>query len=211
MIEFKQLSISNVLSYDKAVVKFDGTVKRIFGLNRDAASDSGITGNGVGKSLLFSTLVNALYFHSPLSVVKAKTKDIISEKTRLCLLFSSNNVAKKIVQDTKGFTLYENQVDLETRTVPLAKEQIRKWFPLSEEEFFTTTFVSSQRPYLLQQSTDVSRLELLSKLFQLNDYAKLKEIFSQKLRNIKDFEIKASVYKQHKGSLKNLKTLIFQV
>lgn len=195
MIEFKSLALKNVLSYKEAKISFDGTIKRIFGLNKDATDETGSTGNAVGKSLLFSVITNALYFHSPLSVVKAKTKDIMGERSKLSLTLNSFGTTKKIVQ-SKSYKLLENGEDLKTRTVPLAKEQIRKWFPLSEEEFFTTTYVSSQRPYLIQQSSDLSRLELLSKLFQLNEYSKLKEVFSQRLRSIKDLKIKASVYKQ---------------
>jgi DNA repair exonuclease SbcCD ATPase subunit len=193
VIEFKSLDISNVLSYKKAKVEFDGTIKRVYGINKDATDNNGVTGNGVGKSLLFSTISNVLFFHTPVALTSGRgSKEILSKKSRISLALDDFTIK----QTEEKFVLFDKGVNLKTRTIPLAKTKIRQWFPLSEEEFFTTTYVSSSKPYLLQQSTNLKRLDILSRLFQLNDYEKLKDAFAKKLRLIKDDEIKAGVYEQ---------------
>jgi DNA repair exonuclease SbcCD ATPase subunit len=205
MIKFKSFSLKSVLSFKRVKVTFNGRIKRIFGLNLDARAECDTTGNGVGKSLLFSAGVSQpLYFQTPLTMARGKgAKDLFDKSS--CVSLSFDN--KKIIHSHSGFTLFEDGEDLKVRTVPLSKEKIRRWFPLSEEEFYTTVWVSSQVPYLIQRTTNVARLELFSNLFQLNDYGKLRDLFAQKLREVKDDEIAASVVQQSfNDKKKDLKT-----
>ncbi len=206
MIKFKSVSGKKILSYNKVHLKFEDKIYRIFGRNLDTSDEHGTTGNGVGKSLFWSACIaNPLYFTTPTSLFKGRgAKDLLGKKSVLRLVLDDY----EIEQTSKGFTIFHKGVDQQVRTVPLAKTKIRKIFPLLEEIFYTTTYVSAQRPYMIQRSKDDSRLELFSKLFNLSDYAKLRDSFAQKLRSVKDDEIKAGIHVQNmKDSASRLKEL----
>ena len=198
------LDLTKVVTFKKLSVDFNQNLTYIRGLNLDA-DPANPTGNGAGKTLMFSTLANVLFQTTPLALKKKSKRDILRQKgssVGLVLKQSADGPEYEIIQTSSGYKIYEDGKDLELRTIPLAEEYIRKLFPLSETKFYSTCYLSTQRPYPVQRDTDTNRLQHFIDIFNLDQHSAIKDVLTQRLRTIKDNELKLSVLEQQRLELR---------
>ena len=204
------LDLTNVVSFKKLSVDFDKNLTYVRGCNLDA-DPANPTGNGVGKTLMFSAIANLRFQSTPLALKKRAKKDILRQRGStigMIVKESADGPEFEILQTPKGYTIFKDGVDLELRTVPLAEEFIRKLLPMSETKFYSTCYLSTQRPYVLQRDTDSNRLAHIADIFNLDQYSGIRDVLATKLRSLKDDELKMSVLTQHLvGLRKKLKDL----
>lgn len=202
MIELKSVRLKNVVYFKNALLPItSNNLTFIRGLNLDS-DPMAPSSNGAGKSLLFSTIPNVFFFSPPLSLKKKAKKEILSKTSSIEIKLKNNDTLFIIRQTSTGYTIAKDNVDLEVSKIPVAEKLIQSIFPISEVLFYSTVFVSTQKSFPMQQSTDASRLEHLVDMFTLNQYDKLREHFAAKLREIKDFEVKYSMLEQQRLILK---------
>ena len=173
MIHILGLDLHNVVTFKKASLDFPEGLTYVRGLNLDSDA-ANPTSNGAGKSLLFSTLANVLYQTTPMALKRKAKKDILRQKgSTVGLILKPGHDAPEyeILQTSSGYKIYEDGQDVEVRTIPIAEEYIRKLFPLTETKFYSTCYLSTQRPYVLQRDTDSNRLQHLSDIFNLDQYS----------------------------------------
>lgn len=204
MLHILGLDLSNVVTFKKLSVDFNNNLTYVRGLNLDS-DRANPTSNGAGKSLMFSTLANVVYQSIPTSAKKRSKKDILKQKgstVGLILKPSEDGPEYEILQTAKGYKIYQDGKDLEIRTTPLAEEFIRKLFPIPEITFYSTCYVSTQRPYLLQKDTDSNRLQHLTDIFNLDQYSGIRDVLAKKRRAVSDNEVKLSVLEQRVVTLR---------
>jgi len=197
MIKLLKLELSNVVYFKQASVRLDrSSIVFIRGQNKDS-DPANPSSNGAGKSLLMSTIPNVFYSATPLSIKKKSRKDILGKGSSVSLTFRSEDGSKyKVTQSPSKYQIVKDGEDLDITRIPLAEAMIRELFPLSEVLFYSTCFVSTQRPFPFQQDSDSARLEHLVDMFRLDQYDKIRDYFAQKLRALKDDEVKLSVLEQ---------------
>lgn len=203
MLHILGLDLKNVVTFKELSVDFDNNLTYVRGLNLDS-DPANPTSNGAGKSLLFSAIANLRYQSVPTSTRKKSKKDILGHKgstVGLILRPYDDGPEYEIIQSATKYSIYENGKDLQIRTVPLAEEFIRKLFPMPEITFYSTCYLSTQRPYLLQKDTDSNRLQHITEIFNLDQYSGIRDILSVKARTIKDNEVKLSVLEQRLAGL----------
>lgn len=211
MYEIQGLDLENVVSFKTASVKFnENRITFVRGLNLD--SDPACpTSNGAGKSLLLSCPSNVFYFTPPLSIKKKAKKEILQKNSSITLRVKSpDGHVYDVEQRASKYSIKRDGEDLALRTVPLAEKFIReKVYPIPESVHYTTTYVSTQRPFALQSSSNADRLNLLSEMFALDDYDHIKRYLLNKLGEIKESELKLQMLERNllevNTSLKKLK------
>lgn len=203
MIEILGIDLQNVVYFKSAKVRLDkNNLTFIRGLNSDG-DPANPTGNGAGKSLLFSTIPNLFFFAPPLSIRKKSSKELLGSSSSVKILMkTANGVKHSITQKANGFQILENGEDLKLRTKPLAEKYIKSIFPLSDVEFYTHCFVSTQRPFVMQTDSNIARMEHLSTIFKLDDFDSMRQMFMQKISAIKDSEVKLQVLLKSESVLK---------
>ncbi len=173
------------------------------GLNLDS-DPANPTSNGAGKTLLFSTIANVLFFSTPLAIKKKARKDILGKGSHIALTFKTHSGDKyKIKQMSSKYVIERNGEDLGVTKIPIAEQMIRDLFPMSETLFYSTAYVSTQRPFPFQQDSDSARLEHLVDMFRLDQFDRMREYFARKHREAKDSEAKLSILEQRLLVLKD--------
>jgi len=203
MIEVDSFILRNIVYFNEAKVpvrKNNGFVI-ISGLNKDSriAEDQN---NGAGKSLLWSAFPNALYAAAPSSTAKNTKKDMLdSSKSEIEIRFKNNRQQKvKVVQKPSKWLVYEEEPDgslkdIKSHRVSNQQEKIAEHFPLSQDEFYAYTYLSSIQGQRLhfQVEKPAERLKFITSIFQLDAYDKLKKYFTNMLGRIKDEQTRFSV------------------
>jgi DNA repair exonuclease SbcCD ATPase subunit len=198
------LDLTNVVTFKKLSVDFDKNLTYVRGQNLDSDPVSP-TGNGAGKTLMFSAIANLFYQSTPLALKKKAKKDILRQRGSAVGVIMKQSVdgpEYEIIQTSTGYKIYEDGKDLELRTIPLAEDFIHQLFPMSETKFYSTCYLSTQRPYILQRDTDSNRLQHITDIFNLDQYSGIREVLAVRLRTIKDDELKMAVLTQHLMGLK---------
>jgi DNA repair exonuclease SbcCD ATPase subunit len=209
MLTLHSNELENVVYFKKAKVYFDKKpLTFVRGLNLDS-DPANPTSNGAGKSLLFSCAPNIFYFSPPTAIKKNSKKELLKKDSKNTIDFSTNDGNRyKITQTAKKYYIEENGVDLEYATIPKAEKFIKNIFPLTEIDYYTYCYVSTQRPYLLQTDSDVNRLDHLTNIFRLDSYDQMKAYFAKRLADVKSNEIRLGVIEQriveHKVKFKRL-------
>lgn len=199
MLKLVGLELNKIVYFDQARVSFTkSSLVFIRGLNLDS-DPANPSSNGAGKTLLFSTIPNVFYFSTPLAIKKNAKKDILGKGSSIALTFRAGDGDKyKVVQASGKYQIFKNGEDLELKKIPVAEQMIRELWPLSENLFYSTCYVSTQRSFPFQQDSDSARLEHLVDMFRLNQYDLIREHFAQKQREVKDQEVKLSVMEQRR-------------
>lgn len=198
MIYIDGLDLTDVVSFKKLSVDFVNPLTYIRGCNLDSDYVNP-TGNGVGKTLLFSSIANVLYQATPLAYRKNSKKDILRNKNSeigFILRPSETSPEYEIIQRSNDYQIFEDGKDLQIRTKPLAEAFISKLFPIKPIDFYSRCFISTQRPYLLQTDSDANRLKHLIDIFDLDQHTVIQKYFAKKSSDIHDYEIKLSVLQQ---------------
>jgi DNA repair exonuclease SbcCD ATPase subunit len=210
MNKISLLSLNSVLYFKRAKVDLSkNSLTFIRGLNLDS-DPANPTGNGAGKTLLFSAFPNLIYSSPPSAIKKKAKKELLSSKSCIAVEFQSfNGMYYRIEQYVSKFVIFESKRntfdqknDLHIRGIPNAEKFIKSIFPLTELDFYTTSYLTTQRPYVFQMDSDLNRLEHLSNICRLEHYDVVKRHFLEKLSTIKDTEIRLSVLHGKKDSVK---------
>lgn len=240
MIEVDSFVLRNIVHFNEAriPVKNNNGFVIISGLNKDSliAEDQS---NGAGKSLLWSALPNCIYAAAPSSTLKNTKKDMLdSSKSEIDIRMRNNRGQKvRVVQKPTKWHVYEENEskklqDIKARTTSIQQAKIAEHFPITQEEFYAYTYLSSIQGQRLHFQVDkpAERLKFITSIFQLDAYDRLKKYFTMMLSRIKDEQTKFDVLeskllnvnsqlervnwsedeaanaKQHKKDFKDLKT-----
>lgn len=214
MIELQGLSLENVVCFKEQAVDFNkNRITFVRGLNMDS-DPANPSGNGAGKSLLFSCPANVFYFTPPLAIKKKAKKELLGKGSSITVRIKGRDgKSYQIKQTASKYTIECDGLDMGIRTTPLAEKFIRqKLFPMSELVYYTTSYVSTQKPFLMQSSSDVDRLEHLSKIFDLDSYDGIQRFFLNKLGEVRDGELQLQMlerdYLEARKRLKNAKSRV---
>ena len=203
MLYIDGLDLTNVVSFKEVSVDFKEALTYIRGVNKDS-DPVRPTGNGTGKSLFFSSIPNVWYSSTPLALRKKSRKDILARKgSSIGLIYRPGDDAPEyeIIQQGGGYKIFENGKDLEIPTIPKAEAFIKKIFPISEIDFYSRCYISTQRPYSLLRDSDSDRLQHIVDIARLDQYSLINKYFSVKASSIKDNEIRLSVLEQQQATL----------
>lgn len=204
MINVESFSLKNVVHFVKAEVPVtdnNGFVI-VSGWNKDSriADDQN---NGAGKSLLWGAFPNCMYAAAPSSTLKNTKKEMLdSSKSEISVKFLNNNgLPVNVVQKPSKWLIHEydqskdEMIDTKARTGDIQKAKIAEHFPLTIDEFYAYTYLSSiqgQRTHF-QKEKPADRLKFITSVFHLDSYDKLKKYFTGMLARIKDEQTKFDV------------------
>lgn len=206
MIEISSWTLKNVVHIEKATIKVLPGLFVIRGLN--LASNGKNQNNGAGKSLICSAIPNIVLGTPPILSKKKVKADLLSKKSQLTLKFKTHYGKEVVIhQQQRDYAISEDGKSLDIATVSKAEDQIRKYFPLNEAEFYSTVYLTSH-PHPFQISSPTERLKFITNIFCLNDYEVLRKHYATRLRSIKDSETEyrtlLSEYIQHEQSINKI-------
>lgn len=212
MILIDRIALNNVVTYKNQTFDFQEGLTLVKGENR------------AGKSLLFSSLANLLYYSHPLAdkkdpkaLLSAKSpSDVgieVEDKKRAnessitvhirpsTAKHIAYEIKQKSAKDSVGYQIKENGVDIDARTIALAKTAIESIYNQPEDIFFTSTYLTSYRNHPLLHGSTSQRYEFFEKLFNF-------ELFDYIHKHINE-ELKILASKQ--VELTNLKSLVLEL
>ena len=209
MLNILGLDLNSVGSFHEVSVDFSSPLTYVRGVNKDTGLQARTTGNGVGKSLLFSSIANLRYGAVPASVRKNTRKEMLRLKSSsIGMVLTRGDDEYELIQKASGYTIYKNGEDLKVRGIARQQEMIRELIPIPEISFYTREFLSTLKPYPMQMSTNEQRLQHMVELHDLDQYSDIHKHFSVKAKAIKDNELRIGVLEQtirdHKAALDKL-------
>lgn len=209
MLNILGLDLNSVGSFHEVSVDFNTPLTYVRGVNKDTGLQARTTGNGVGKSLLFSSIANLRYGAVPASVRKNTRKEMLRLKSSsIGMVLTRGDDEYELIQKASGYTIYKNGEDLKVRGIARQQEMIRELIPIPEISFYTREFLSTLKPYPMQMSTNEQRLQHMVELHDLDQYSDIHKHFSVKAKAIKDNELRIGVLEQtirdHEAALDKL-------
>lgn len=203
MITIENINLKNIVTYKDQTFSFKPGLSIVKGENR------------AGKSLMFSSLPNLLYFSHPLAdkrdakaiLTSRATEEGKAEGSHILLTVSKEEgrhqytIKQKASKETVTYQIRENEVDLDSRTIALSKQLIEDIFPQPEDIFYTSTYLTSYRNHPLLHGSTAQRYEFFEKLFNFDLFDYLYDKFNAEL---KDMEAK-------KVELANLDSLLLEL
>lgn len=204
MLQVTGLDLTNVVSFKETSVDFRRGLTYVRGVNKDSDL-ARPTGNGTGKSLFFSAIPNVFFSAPPLALKKKSRKYMLGRKgSSIGIIFKTGNNDNEyeIIQRGSNYSIFENGQDLKIPTIPKAEAFIKKLFPISEIDFYSRCYVSTQRPYSLLRDSDSDRLQHIIDIARLDQYSAIQKYFAVKASSIKDNEIRLSVLEQQLSSVR---------
>jgi exonuclease SbcC len=190
MFNLKSITLKNIVTYKEQYFEFKPGLSLVKGENR------------AGKSLLFSSIANLLYFSHPLAEKKdvksllSSSQNSLQNKENLSAESKSKSegssisleietgqklflIKQKAIKDSVTYQVSENNVDLGSRTIALSKDLIEGIFEQPEDIFFTSTYLTSYRNHPLLHGSTAQRYEFFEKLFNFDFLDYLHEHFSK--------------------------------
>lgn len=209
MLNILGLDLNSVGSFHEVSVDFNTPLTYVRGVNKDTGLQARTTGNGVGKSLLFSSIANLRYGAVPASVRKNTRKEMLRLKSSsIGMILNRGEDEYELIQKASGYAIYKNGEDLKVRGIARQQEMIRELIPIPEIAFYTREFLSTLKPYPMQMSTNEQRLQHMVELHDLDQYSDIHKHFSVKAKAIKDNELRIGVLEQtirdHEAALEKL-------
>lgn len=198
MIKVKSLELENVIVFDKIKFDFKYPISVIRGKNLDRLAKN--SSNAVGKSLLFATLPNLLYFTPPQSVKKNSAKELLASKEARVTLSFFNKGKHVVSQYVKGknsikYEVSKNGTSLDFRKIDDAKKYISSVFPISEDAFYTFCYLSPRDFHVLLRGKQDTRFDFFENLFELGIFDVLLRKINLKFNELKQKEAKVSILK----------------
>lgn len=200
------IGLKDVGPFRDVTFKIPKGVSVIYGLNK-AGGKFSANSNGVGKSMLMSSLAEMIY-EDP--IVGEKADRIVSGKRAFS--FTDTN-GKKItaVRQAKGRTdrlsIKVDGVEKKFRTPTYARAFLKKSFPLSQEEFSTYVHIDSRIPHPLVMGTSAARKAFFTSFFGLDRMDAERKLFIaelNKLQRVKSaFNALRDTYENGKADLLN--------
>ena len=183
-MELSRATLSNVVTFGE--VDLDLTRHPLVVISgRNLDSDTPNNRNGVGKSVLWGTLPILMYDNDPLSLTKrsSKKKALNDKESRIGFEWSHLGQKVKAALNSKNYFIEIDGVDMEVHKSrqEVGRDWIRKMFPLSQAEFYSYAYLTTQRPHPFQRVTGTERMKYIIDLFDLDVYDKLRANFSAKV------------------------------
>lgn len=182
MINLNSINLKNIVTYKDQTFTFKPGVSVVRGENR------------AGKSLLFSSTANLLYFSHPLSEKKDVKSifglDNTSSKNSLSSISleledrtgSKTNITQKTHGQSVVYEISQDGIDLECKTVTASKEITERVFRQPEEVFYTGTYLTSYRNHPLLHGSYSQRYEFFEKMFSFEIFDFFQEIINNELK-----------------------------
>lgn len=202
MLNIEKVNLTNIVTYKDQDFRFEPGLTIVKGENR------------AGKSLLFSSLANLLYFSHPLSdkkdakaILTARDQEVDKKaaSSSITLDISKGDqkytIKQKAAKESITYQIQENGIDLDSRTIALSKDLIEGIFTQPEDIFYTSTYLTSYRNHPLLHGSTAQRYEFFEKLFNFDFFDFLYEKFNLE---VKDLESK-------KVELGNLESLLLDL
>lgn len=165
MLELQRLRLKKTALFEKAEIQFHKGTTLILGrnLNRNLGAS-----NGSGKSLLIGAVPYCILDQTPILSKDRANRKLGSSDSEAVLDFKLK-VPYSITKTAKRIALSRKGVDLELRTLPIAREHLSRLFNVSEEEFYSTRYLDSARPSMFRMGSSSQRFEFFTELFRLNE------------------------------------------
>lgn len=201
MIYIDKITLTNVVTYKNQTFDFQNGLTLVKGENR------------AGKSLLFSSLANLLYYSHPLAdkkdpkallgvkgasdsiTIENEDKKKAPESSITLHIRPANNthnsyeIKQKNAKDSVGYQIKENGVDIDARTIALAKEAIENIYNQPEDIFFTSTYLTSYRNHPLLHGSTAQRYEFFEKLFNFDFFDYVHKHFTDELKSLESKKV----------------------
>jgi DNA repair exonuclease SbcCD ATPase subunit len=197
-LEFKEITLTNFLSFVDGKFDFSSHHGRILitGRNKDIVGDG--SRNGAGKTNLFQGLSYALFgdLIHPVGnqFIRSRTQPI-DAKTEVSLDFSVDGTSYRIVRSLTGKKsrasklqlLKENKdggepVDITKSSISETQEYIeKKLICCSRDTFFRVVLLSSDQSYNFFNLNKSEKEKFLESLFDMRVFSKMKEIVHKEL------------------------------
>ena len=162
---------------------------------RNLDSEARDNKNGVGKSVLLSTLPSLRYEADPMSLTKRNKKAMVEKDS--VIEFEWEHDGKNIVA-TQTSSKYHIVIDGEDLEVHKGKQEvgrqhIESMFPMSETAFYTLAYLHSQRSNSFQYAKPAERMAYLIEMFDMHIYDKLRAYFAMKATEARKLAQEAEV------------------
>ena len=196
MIELEYIQGKNIVTYQEFFLNLNkkNGLTLVRGENRS------------GKSLLFSSIANIIYFSPPLEKKRNQAKKLHEKGSELRLGFIRNNEFYHIAQYMRGnsisYSVYKHdkteEFDKENHNSNIrynVKNEISQLFPQPQELFYSITYINSYRHHSLQKGSNEERHRFFKEVFNLEILEKIREKLWKELKNKKNTNTEISVLK----------------
>ena len=181
--------LRDIVLFKTARFKFRNGITNIQAVNLNRP---GRGSNYSGKSLLFTSLANAMLNTEPLLTKNVRTlqKDIFgSAKSEVGFRVSDDRNSYEVVKKKSKTTVSKNGKPQDLRTSALQVSAVQNILKTNEEEFFTLNYVDSRRPSTFQFGTSASRFEFFTNLFRLTDLDETRKWLRQQANILKSDQV----------------------
>lgn len=213
MITFKKLRFKGAATFDSkkrtTVPLHNQGVVTVLGNNKDSGGS-----NEAGKSALFYSIPNILFFTTPGGLSK-KRKQITTGTYEATLEFDIDSKEYVITQyfaKTAGYKIIEDGQDVTPEGgINKCEGAISEIFPLTEEEYYSFVHVSPHKLHTLAKGKLAERLAFIHSVFSLDDFdytqERLKEKANEVAKDLARFEDLDERLKQLKTRLESYPTI----
>lgn len=184
MYIFHHIELSGVGPFKKKM-KFEVPtgVSVIYGLNR-ASGKASKNSNGVGKSFMWGMIPEIVY---DLPSVGEKS-DRVRQGSRE-LAWTTHGGKKIIVRraqhgKSEKLSVTVNGKDKELRTLPIARNFMRKMWPISPEEYNTYVSIDSRVPHPLVMGSGAERKRFMTAFFNLDKLDAERKLYAAELSKL---------------------------
>lgn len=182
--------LKNVVSFKDVTIPIEENNGFVVIRGHNLDSNLADNPNGAGKSLLFSALPTLAYESDPLALTKRNKKDLHTVKgSCISATVLSQDKQIKLEQAGSKYKYYIDGEDQKAQKGTIARDLFSQHWTLTEDEFYSTAYIQSQRPCSFQKAKPSERLNFITDLFDLHVYDQLRAHFAKKRSAIKDKEI----------------------
>lgn len=194
MITAKRLVLDNVVLFQHAELDLaEPGVVLVQGHNLQSKLSAAT--NAVGKSLLMSAIPNCRYHSLPLAVRKKSRRDLLQAPTSTIRFefVTEDGTEIALIQTPSTYTVVENGKDLGIKRIDLAQQYVDRHFPINMAEFYTTTYLTTQRPCEFLARSPAERQQFLLDVFSLHFYEKVRQQLAVQLQAVSKKETEVEV------------------
>jgi DNA repair exonuclease SbcCD ATPase subunit len=219
MIKLNGFGLKNVLTFEDTLLEVGSEhgLYVIHGKNLDSRNPA--NKNAVGKSRLFSSIPTVAFETDPLAIKSRNKKDVLKGKKSTHILEVENHLGEcyRFEQTASAYSVFIKNKSGEYVNVneagkpvklEIARTHLDRAFPISEEMFYATSYVSDQRSCNFINASPQNRLAFITKLFGLDVYDELRKYFTKKLGEVAKAEIEYQTLAQElKAAQKRIEEL----
>lgn len=205
MNQIKTIHLKDVGPLQDIKLKIKPGVSVIYGLNR-ASGNSSKNSNAVGKSLCFSTISDILYDEP----IVGEKQDRLRTGTRTLYYIDSKGKKIAVKRQAKGrkdtLQIKINGEEKRLRTSSIAKDYLKKLWPITKEEYNTYVHIDSRIPHPLVMGTSAERKAFFTSFFNLDIFDTERKLYVAELNKLQ--RIKAAYNELRYEYLKQKKNLL---